>query len=285
MPKLPDIIDAVPILSKWYGPDSIACHSVKIIGPEEAESEFKVGKNLSGSLAHPPMFDRLTQTKPGVFTTDTEAEDAWQHFVEEVGVTLIPAHNVVGLMREALVQARFPNLEPTTEGYPYVTGFDYMRFKPLFPRQPFSFTGNIETLPQGAIGTFTRYLERRPFARNFQIELGEPLDEETRNRMLAQHWISEANAQGMGMFGLASARKGVVPALMEIGRSIFYKVPILDGDVLRSHLTNVLVDDEQITGDAKSYFNNTIVARQENFLLQFVPIDDIKRTIEGVKIL
>lgn len=273
-------IDAVPVLSRWYGPDSIACHTVKIISPDEAESEFTVRQNLCGPLARPPMLDRLTFLN-GVFTTQTSAEDAREHFIKSVGISVVPGHNIMGLVAEGLERVH-DNKDQTLN----TVGFDFMRFRGfILPGQEVKFSGEVDKRDRIALATLVMALQRRPFTQNFCLEMGEVLDNQSRQKLLAQHWIFEANAQGLGMFGLTLVKEGMVPVLMEVGRSTFAKIPILEGDVLRSHFTNVLVDDEQITGDVKSFVGKEQVAHQENFLLQFVPIEKLTKAIEGVQIL
>ena len=279
MAKL-ETIDAVPILSNWYGPDSIACHTVRIISSEEAESEFTVGSNLCGPLARPPMFNRLT-FQNGVLTTQTSAEDAREHFIKSVGISVVPGHNIMGFVAEGLGLV-YNNQDATI----YVNGFDFMRFRGLIlPGQEMKCSGEVDKIGESVLATLVMSLQRRPFTRNFCVEMGETLDVQERQKFLQQHWIFEANAQGLGMLGLAAAREGIVPVLMEVGRSTFNKIPVLAGNVLRSHFTNVLVDEEQISGDAKTYVGEKLVAEQQNLILQLVPIDDIKQTTEGIRVL
>lgn len=275
-----ETIDAVTILSNWYGPDSIACQSVRILSDQEAETEFTVGQNLCGPQTEPPMFDRLSFLN-GVFTTETSIEDAKEHFIKEVGVSVVPGHNIMGLVARGL-EIAFYNKEATL----YVTGFDFMRFTNLLlPDQQIRFSGEVDKLGAAALATLVMTLQRRPFTRNFCVEAGDPINEAIKQKLLAQHWLFESNAQGLGMTALTSTPAGVVPVLMEVGRSRFYKAPVLAGDVLRNCFINVFTDKQQVSGDVKTYVGDKLIAEQENLLLQLVPIEEIKKKIQGAQIL
>lgn len=276
-----ETIDAVSVLSNWYGVDSIACTTVRRVSAREATAEFAVGQNLCGPLARPPMFDRLMVVADEIFTTDTAMEDARQHFIESVGISVVPGHKITNLAAEALRQTRYPNDQ---EGAIYIVGFDFMRLNTfLLPGQTINFNGKIERDQNGATGTFTMYEQRRPFTRNFRIEIGESLDQETKEKALAQHWIVEANFQGLGVFGLASAKEGVVPVLVECGQSTFTKVPVLAGQTLRSHLDILSTDERQILGNSKTYIGDTLIAQQQDLLLALVPINTVRERIEQAK--
>lgn len=267
-----EIIDAVPVLSQWYGPDSTACHSVRIIDEKNAEAQFVVGQNLCGSLARPPMFNHLV-FQNGVFSIETSVEDAKEHFVDSIGIKVIPGHNIMGLVAEGLSLVYGDRRIPL-----YVTSFDFMRFRALtLPGQEIKFSGEVDKIDETVLATLVMSMspQGRPFTRNFLVEAGEVVDEEIKARMLAQHWIFEANAQGLGMVALASAPKGVVPMLLEVGRSSFAKVPVLAGDTLRSHFSDISVDVQQILGDVETYVGDIQIAEIHNLLLQFVPIDKI----------
>lgn len=273
-----ETIDAVPILSKWYGPDSIACHRVRIISEKQVESEFVVGENLCGVKARPPMFDRLILLQDNEFTTETSADDAKEHFIEGAGITVVPHHKIEGLTAEALKQTRYPD---SYEGVVYVVSFDFMRLRDfVLPHQGVSFAADIQRDLDGATGTFKMSGQRRPFAKNLRIEGGNLLGEEARQRLLAQHWITEANAQGMGIVGLQSAPEGTAPVLMEVGRSTFYKVTIFAGDTLVSRFNVRTRLNNQIMGDAETFVRNTLVAREEELLLNIYPISSLKERIE-----
>lgn len=274
MAKSPETIDAVPVLSRWYGPDSIACHKVRILGDKEAETEFTVGQNLCGPLARSPMFDRLTYLN-GVFTTQTSAEDAREHFIKNVGINVIPAHNIMGLVVEGLGRA-YGNNDETL----YVRGFDFLRFRGFtFPSQEIKFSGEVDCYDKTILATLVMTLQTRPFTRNFCVEVGETLDEESKQKLLLQHWLFEINAQGLGMVVLSSAPEGLVPAILEVGRSSFTKAPVLAGDILISRFTNVWADGQQIYGDVKTYVGDNLIAEQQGLLLQFVPIDKIIESV------
>lgn len=266
MAKVPEFIDAMPILSRWYGPDSMACHRVRILSEREAESEFLVGQNLCGPTARPPMFNRLVLIDE-VFSTQTGPEDARQHFIESAGISVVPGHNLVGLVAEAMALQQGLGREF------WITGFDYVRFRNIVvPRQEISFGGTQ--------GTFAMSGEKRQFTRNFRIEMEEELDGEARAKVLALHWLCEINAQGLGMVALTSAPEGMAPVLMEIGQSSFSKVRVLAGDTLRSCFTAVTVSQGHILGNAVTYLGDTVVASQQELLLGLYPVDVIQERIK-----
>lgn len=273
-------IDAAKVLSSWYGPDSIACHKLKIHQDGTAESEFVVGHNLCGPASRPPMFDRL-RLQDGVFTTNTSAMDAREHFIESVGIQVIPGHNITGLVAEALAQEFYRDRK---HGTLYVVGFDFMRFKDLIlPEQEIAFVGSTNKTDIGIVGSMTMQRQRRPFTRNFRCEEGETLEEEKRKKVLYQHWIFEINAQGLGMVALQYTRKDVVPVLMESGPSSFAKVPILAGETVTSRFTIKAVDQEQVFGDAQTFVKDLQIAEQKEILLQLVPIQTIRDAVETAK--
>lgn len=278
MVRTPEFIDAVPILTRWYGPDSIACHRVRILNEKEAESEFTVGQNLCGPLARPPMFNHLV-FKNGVFTTQASAEDAGEHFIKSVDISVIPGHNIMGLVAKGL-ELVYDNQDVTM----YVVSFDFMRFRGfVLPGQEVKFSGEVDKIDKTILATLVMSRQRRSFTANFLLEAGETLDEEARQKFLAQHWIFEANAQGLGVVALASAPEGVVPVLMEVGRSSFAKVPVFGGDTLISRFTNISVNREQIFGNATTYLGDTVVASQQELLLGLYPVSTIRERIEQAR--
>lgn len=273
-------IDASKVLSRWYGPDSIACHKLKIYQDGTAESEFTVGQNLCAPVSRPPMFDRL-KLQDGVFTTQTSTPDAKQHFIESVGIQVIPGHNIMGLTTEALKQEFYQDREE--KGRLYVVVFDFMRFKGLIlPNQEISFTASTSKNDTGITGSVNMKGERRPFTGNFRCEEGE-LDEELQKRTLDQHWIFEINAQGLGVMALQQAPKDVIPVLMESGPSFFAKIPILAGDTVTSRFTIKAADEKQVFGDAKTFIKNQQIAQQEDLLLQLIPLESLKEAVEAAK--
>lgn len=270
MPKSPDLIDAQEVLSRWYGPDSIACHSVRIIDDKHGEGEFLVGQNLCGSSARPPMLDRLL-VENGGFSTQTTFEDAREHFIDSVGRQFIPGHNLMALATEALSRTYHPKQR---QKQLYVVGFDFMRFSNfVIPRQDIAFTGKLTPDETGATGTFNILGAKRPFVRNLRIEEGEILIDEKKAQLLAQDWLFEANAQAMGIMGLRCAKDGIVPVLMEVGKSIFTKIPTLAGQRVISKFEITSTDNSQLLGNASTYTEGVLVASQQDLLLQFIPLD------------
>ncbi|OGH19917.1 MAG: hypothetical protein A3D74_03865 [Candidatus Levybacteria bacterium RIFCSPHIGHO2_02_FULL_37_13] len=274
-------IDAAKVLSNWYGQDSIACHKLRIYQDGTAESEFIVGQNLCGPDSRPPMFDRL-RLRNGVFTTRTSPEDAKEHFIEPVGIQVIPGHNMTGLVAEAFTQEFYQSREQ--KGTLYVVGFDFMRFKDfVIPGQELSFVGSTTKTDKEIVGPMTMQGQSRPFTRNFRCEEGEMLDEDVQKKVLDQHWIFEVNAQGLGVMSLQQAPKDVVPVLMESGSSSFAKVPILAGDIATSRFTLKAVDEKQVLGNAMTFVKDQQVAEQKDILLQLVPIQTLKDAVEAAK--
>lgn len=273
-------IDAAKILSTWYGQDSIACHRLRILNDTTAEAQFLVGENLCGPQSRPPMFNRL-RLQDGVFTTQTSPADAKEHFIEQVGIQVIPGHNITGLVAEAMAQEFYGDRE---RGTLYMVGFDFMRFKELIiPGQEIAFVGSINKTDTEILGSMTMQGQRRPFTRNFRCEEGEVLDEEKRKKLLDQHWIFEINAQGLGIVALQQAPKDVVPVLMESGPSSFAKVPIVAGDIVTSRFTVKAADQQQVFGDAQTFVGDVQIAQQNDLLLQLVPIQTIKDAVESAK--
>ena len=273
-------IDAAKVLSNWYGQDSIACHRLKIYQDGTTESEFIVGQNLCGPASRPPMFDRL-KLQDCVFTTQTSPEDAKQHFIEPVGIQVIPGHNLTGLVAEAMAQEFYGDRK---RGMLYVVGFDFMRFKDLIlPEHEIAFVGSTKKTDTDIAGSMTMQGQQRPFTRNFRCKEGEMLDEDIKEKVLAQHWIFEINAQGLGVVALQQAPKDVVPVLMESGSSSFAKVPILAGDIATSRFTLKAVDEKQVLGNAMTFVKDQQVAEQKDILLQLVPIQTLKDAVEAAK--
>jgi len=274
-------VDAAKVLSNWYGPDSIACHKLQIYNDKSAEAEFVVGQNLCGLASRPPMFDSL-KLHDGLFTTKTNALDAKQHFVESVGIQVVPGHNIMGLVTEALEQEFYKDREK--RGKFYVVEFDFIRFKGLvLPEQKIIFAASTTKTDTEIVGSMTTKGERRPFTRNFRCEEGGLLDEDIENKILDQHWIFEINAQGLGMVALQQAQKGIVPVLMESGPSFFAKIPILTGDTVTSRFNIKVADEKQVFGDAQTFVKDQQVAEQKEILLQLVPIQTIKDAVEAAK--
>lgn len=273
-------IDAAQVLSTWYGQDSIACHRLRIFNDNTAEAQFLVGENLCGREARPPMFNRL-KFKDGVFTAQTSPLDAKQHFIESVGIQVVPGHNLTGLVAEAMAQEFYQDRE---QGELHIVGFDFMRFKDLIvPGQEISFVGLTKKTNTDIIGSMSMQGQRRPFTRNFRCEEGETLDEEKRKKPLDQHWIFEINAQGLGVVALQHMPKDTVPVLMESGLSSFAKVPILAGDTVISRFTIKSADQQQVFGDAQTFVGDQQIAKQNDLLLQLVPIQTIKDAVEAAK--
>lgn len=273
-------LDAAKLLSAWYGQDSIACHRLRIFNDETAEAQFLVGENLCGPQSRPPMFDQL-KFGDGVSTTKTSALDAKEHFVESVGIQVIPGHNLTGLVAEALTQEFYGDRGHETL---YVAGFDFMRFKDLIiPGQEIAFVGSINKTDTDIVGSMTMQGQRRPFTRNFRCEEGEILDEEKRQKLLDQHWIFEINAQGLGVVALQHMPKDTIPVLMESGPSSFAKVPILAGDIVTSRFTIKAADQQQVFGDAQTFVGGQQIAQQKDLLLQLIPIQTIKDAVEAAK--
>lgn len=275
MTNTPEVINAQEVLSQWYGPDSIVCQTVKIVNAHRAEAKFTVGQNLCGHAGRPPMLDMLQVTNYTDFTTKTSPNDAKQHFIDSIGISVVPGHNLIGLITEALVSAYRPKAEGT-----YLAGFDFVRFRSfILPGQEINFVGFVAVESRGFSGTFTMLKEKRPFVKNLRVEIGDLLDESVRTKVLAAHWISEFNAQGLGIFGLKNTEETIVPVLMEIGRSSFAKVPILAGNTMVSQLEVISVDKDQLMGSAQVYVDGVLIAEQTDLLLHLVSIEDIKARI------
>lgn len=274
-------INAALVLSRWYGPDSVACHTLRVLDTNTAETQFVVGQNLCGPAARPPMFDRIV-TESGVYTTQTSPEDAHQHFIDEVGIKVVPGHNITGLVVEAMTQEAQRTVDSSAAWY--LTGYDFIRFKEfVLPGQRISFTGQVERADEALTFSPTMVGQSRPFARNFRLEATEPLDEDTRNRLLAQHWLFEINAQGLGMVALQQVSEGIVPVLMESGKSWFAKVPVKAGDIVTSRFTVLAADDKQVLGNAQDFVNDIPVCDQQRILLGLVPLEQIREAIAGAK--
>ncbi len=274
-------VDAAKVLSNWYGSDSIACHKLKIYQDGSAESEFTVPQNICSPASRPPMFDNL-RLQDGVFTTQTNSEDAKQHFIESVGIQVIPGHNIMGLVAKALDQEFYQDRQ--RKGRLYVVGFNFMRFKSLvLPDQEIALITTTSKNENGIIGSANMLGERRPFTRNFRCEEGDLLDQDQQKKALDQHWIFEINAQGLGMVALQQTHKDVVPVLMESGPSSFAKIPISAGDTVISRFTIKAADEQQVFGDAQTFVGDKQIAEQKEILLQLVPIPTIKDAVETAK--
>lgn len=278
MARLPETIEARQVLSKWYGPDSMVCDTVTRISVDSAEARFRVSANLCSPRIRPPMFDLLKRFN-GEFTTKAGNRDAWQHFIDSVGIKVIPGHNITGLVAEALANKR-PNYQ--------MIGFDFMRFKGLvLPGQEISFSGAIEERKASVCATLTMRGERRPFTKNFQIEETEPYYKRSGYQLsLPKHWLFEHNAQALGLLGLnALVGREVVPVLMESGTSYFTKIPIVAGDTLITHLKVLASDEQQLLGNATNYLGSadTQIGEEQEILLQFVPMEEIRAAIERAK--
>lgn len=282
MTNSPEIINAREVLSQWYGPDSTVCDKVLIFSDQKAEAEFTVGKHLCGLDAYPPMFNRLQFVSDGILTvtTETSPDDARQHFIESVGISVVPGHNIIGLLAEAAKQIYHPETKAINL---YMSGFDFVRFRNLIlPGQGLCMTADIQK-DKGVSYTFKMCGELRPFARNFRIEQGELINEAIKLALLAQHWITEFNAQGMGLLGLKNAGEGIVPVLMEVGKSTFAKFPVVAGDILRSELEITSAHETSLMGNARTFVGNTFIAEQQGILLGLAAIEEIREKIEQIK--
>ncbi len=271
-------LDTSSLLATWYGPDAIACHTLKFYDDDTVEAEFIVGETICGPNTRPPMFDRLV-SQDGVYTTQTDQADAHDHFNEHVGLQVVPGHNIAGLLVETGRQAISP--DATKQPSYYLVGYDYIRFKSIvLPGQQFSFSGNMSFDETGVTFSATLPGQRRPFAGGFRVEMGEPVDKDKSQFILDQHWLLEINAQALGVLALANdPRHDIAPIYLESGPTTFAKVPIKSGDLLRTKLTVLSADDDLILGNAVTYNNGIEVINQQELLLGVTPIEDLRKLI------
>lgn len=268
-------INAVSVLSKWYGPASLVCHLVRPIDSTTLDAFFVVGQNICGSAARPPMFDRLS-FENGQFNAPTSMEDAKEHFIETVGKGVVPGHNLAGLAIEVATLAF--NKERGKRADLMVTGFDYIRFKNLvLPSHELDITGTIEQGEKSIqFSPVINYKgSKRLLGKNLRLEVATSFDVETQKTLLAQHWLLEIIAQGLGVGATAlGGKEGVLPIFYEIGRGEFAPMPIRAGNILRTHIEFKNLEDT-VLGNASIFVEHQQIARLEEVLLGFLPIEKV----------
>lgn len=281
-----DFVDTTPTLSRYYGPNSLACHGLRRLDKTHIESYFIVPENLCGPQARPPMFNSFN-FQTGTMEAVTSTNDALEHFIDgvfidDVPIKLVPGHNLAGLVVEAM------DREYSRIGWRpldlRLTGFSAIRYMGfVLPGQRISLTGEVVKDAHGA--TFSPDItvngQVRARAINFRSEIIDPIDEVTRNRMLAQHWLLETTAQGFGCAAaLGRSVEGLVPVLMQGEKTIFDKSLIIAGDLITTRFELLSSSPEQGFGNAEIFVNGNFYGSQRRLMVQFFPI---KKIAEGIK--
>lgn len=285
-------IDATEQLSTYYGPNSLACHGLKILNDKKAEAYFIVPDNLCGHNARPPMFDSLDFTGDGTETV-TEEADAREHFVDTLvidGLHLqpIPGHNIAGLIAEAMIQ-RFNRfmLDPKDL---MLTGLGYIRFKKFivpYQRILLAGSGDIDDNSIVFSGDVLVGEHKRCLASKFRAEIVDPIDQATKMRMLDTHWLLETTAQG---FGLAAAMlQGIdirkrAPVLLQVEKSSYEKNPIVSGDLIKTKFDILSTTTDGLgLGNSEIFVNGQTYGIQKRLMGMFMPIEKIAEEIKIAK--
>lgn len=264
--KQPGDIDATPIFMGLYGPASIVCHMVRQIDDKTFDAYFMVGQNICGPSARPPMFDRLQRSGES-FITQTVEEDAKEHLM---GV--VPGHNLIGLVAESKARELNEGLDHP-EQY-MMTGYKFVSFgERVLPNQELKIAGSPITVVSGESGRKARIRELGLT----QIEL----TEDQIQRILAQHWLPEVAAQGLGVTKAQLLKEGMIPIYVGTGQATYEPVPILAGQMTRTRLTVYDTEANQASGKGETFVDDKLIAVQDELLLAFYPYEQIFDKIQS----
>lgn len=280
-----DYIDPTPTLSKYYGPNSLACHGLRRLDETHVESYFIVPQNLCGEAGRPPMFDRLT-LEDGIFITQTDEVDAREHFIDEIVINgiqirVVQGHKIAGLVVEAGEVAYNQGRETSVDLM--LTEFGFIRYRGfILPRQEVVLTGALTKDDQEVVFSpdITVSGQSRTKANKFRLEVVDPKDKETKKLMMKQHWLLETTAQGFGSAAsLDRSVDGMVPVLMQSEKSTFAKTPVVAGDLITTRFELLPSPPEQGFGNAEIFVNGVLYGTQRRLLVQFFPIEKIAEGI------
>lgn len=278
--------DTTATLSRFYGPNSLACHGIRRLDKTHVESYFIVPPNLCGPHARPPMFDRLHVEEDKV-KAETDPNDAREHFLESlvingVPIKVVPGHNIAGLIVEAMMQSYNRDRQDPVDLA--LTEFAFIRYRGfILPHQEIVLVGHMIKDAEGI--TFSPDVtvrgQSRARASKFHLEVVDSVTEATRQSKLDQHWFLETTAQGFGSaVSLGKPVDGKVPVLMQIERSSFAKTPVVAGDLISTCFELLPSPEEQGFGNAEIFVNRMLYGSQRRLMVRFFPIEKIAEQLD-----